>query len=59
MPVPAHRTDDAYYEPLSELRLPPGTELYLGLVHVSDDVTGPRQRMAVAAQYVRDFGIAS
>jgi hypothetical protein len=59
MPVPAHRTDDAYYEPLSGLRLPPGTELYLGLVHVSDGVPGTRQRMAAAAKYVGDFGIAS
>jgi hypothetical protein len=59
MPVPVDRADDAYYEPLSGLRLPAGTELYLGLVHVSDGVAGTRQRMAVAAKYVRDFGIAS
>jgi hypothetical protein len=59
MPVPVHRTDDAYYQPLSGLRLPTGTELYLGLVHVSDGVAGTRQRMAVAGKYVRDFGIAS
>ena len=59
MPVPAHRTDDAYYQPLSGLRLPPGTELYLGLVHVSDGVAGTRQRMAAAGKYVRGFGIAS
>ena len=59
MPVPAHRADDAYYQPLSGLRLPPGTELYLGLVHVTDGVAGTRQRMAVAGKYVRDFGIAS
>ena len=59
MPVPAHRTDDAYYQPLSGLRLPPGTELYLGLVHVSDGVAGTRQRMVAAGKYVRGFGIAS
>ncbi|HEX9041175.1 MAG TPA: hypothetical protein VF838_09110 [Trebonia sp.] len=59
MPVPVNRTDDAYYQPLSGLRLPAGTELYLGLVHVSDGVAGTRQRMAVAARYARDFGIAS
>lgn len=59
MPVPAQRTDDGYYEPLSGLRLPSGTELYLGLVHVSDGVEGTRHRMAVAAKYVHDFGIAS
>jgi hypothetical protein len=30
MPVPIHRSDDAYFQPLSGLRLKPGTELYLG-----------------------------
>jgi len=59
MPVPAHRTDEGFYEPLSGLRLPAGTELYLGPVHVSDGVEGTRHRMAMAGKYVRDFGIAS
>ena len=59
MPVPVHRTDEVFYQPLSGLRLPAGTELYLGLVHVSDGVEGTRHRMAVAGKYVRDFGIAS
>ena len=59
MPVPVHRADEDFYEPLSGLRLPAGTELYLGLVHVSDGVAGTRQRMAAAGKYVRGFGIAS
>jgi hypothetical protein len=59
MPVPVSRTDDAFYAPLSQLRLPAGTELYLGLVHVSDGVEGTRRRMAVASKYVQEFGIAS
>jgi hypothetical protein len=59
MPVPVHRTDEGFYQPLSGLRLPAGTELYLGLVHVSDGVEGTRHRMAMAGKYVRDFGIAS
>ena len=59
MPVPVHWTGDDQYAPLSGLRLPPGTELYLGLVHVSDGVAGTRRRMAVAARYAPDFGIAS
>jgi hypothetical protein len=59
MPVPVHWTGDEHYAPLSGLRLPPGTELYLGLVHVSDGVAGTRRRMAMAAKYARDFGIAS
>jgi hypothetical protein len=59
MPVPVSRTDDGFYAPLSQLRLPTGTELYLGLVHVSDGVEGARRRMAVARKYVPEFGIAS
>jgi methionine synthase II (cobalamin-independent) len=59
MPVPINRTDDAFYAPLSQLRLPAETELYLGLVHASDGVEGTRRRMAVASKYVPEFGIAS
>ncbi len=59
MPVPIDRRDDAYFEPLTRLRLPPGTELYLGLVHAADGVDGTRARMATAREYAADFGIAS
>ncbi|HLH26149.1 MAG TPA: hypothetical protein VK066_26830 [Chloroflexota bacterium] len=59
MPVPVDRDDDAYYAPLTGLKLPPGTELYLGLVHTQDGVEGTRRRMAVARRYVPEFGIAS
>jgi hypothetical protein len=59
MPVPIDRNDDAYFQPLSGLRQPPGTELYLGLVHAADGVDGTRARMATASKYVQDFGIAS
>jgi methionine synthase II (cobalamin-independent) len=59
MPVPVSRTDDAFFAPLTQLRLPASTELYLGLVHVSDGVEGTRRRMAVASKYVPKFGIAS
>ena len=38
MPVPRDRSDDAYFAPLSELRLKRGTELSLGLVHFTDGV---------------------
>jgi hypothetical protein len=59
MPVPIDRRDDAYFAPLQALRLPEGTELYLGLVHAADGVSGTRERMATARKYVSDFGIAS
>jgi hypothetical protein len=59
MPVPRDRDDDAYFAPLTNLRLAPSTELYLGLVHAIDGVEGTVRRMATASKYVSDFGIAS
>src|SRR2546423_15536600 len=59
MPVPVNRTDEAYYAPLSELKLNPKTKLFLGLVHDTDGVEGTRRRIKVAAKYARDFGIAA
>jgi hypothetical protein len=59
LPVPRDRDDAAYFAPLSELRLPPSTGLYLGLVHLSDGAEGTRRRAATARGYVRDFGVAT
>jgi hypothetical protein len=36
MPVPRGRTDEAYYEPLSDLDLLPETKIALGLVHYTE-----------------------
>jgi methionine synthase II (cobalamin-independent) len=58
MPVPINRADDAYFEPLEKLRLSLGTELYLGVVH-SDGIDATKKRIATAAKYVSDFGIAT
>jgi hypothetical protein len=58
MPVPINRSDDAYFQPLTGLRLSPGTELYLGLVH-ADGVEATQTRIAAANKYVTDFGIAT
>ncbi|MBI2149288.1 MAG: hypothetical protein HYU27_01620 [Acidobacteria bacterium] len=59
MPVPMDRTDDAYFVPLKQLQLKPGTELYLGLVHAQDGVEGTKKRIAAAKKHLREFGIAS
>lgn len=59
MPVPKDRCDDAFFAPLKNLRLPPETELYLGLVHFTDQEEGARQRIAAAARVVPKFGIAT
>lgn len=59
MPVPRDRNDDAYFEALVDLDLPPETHLSLGLIHHTDGVDGTRARMATADRYVRDYGIAT
>jgi len=59
MPVPVDRSDDAFYAPLRNLKLPVGTELYLGLVHDEDGIEGTRNRMAAARRCVGTFGIAT
>lgn len=59
MPVPIERSDDAYFKPLDGLKLPPETELYLGVVHATDGVEGTRKRIAAAQRHVHGFGIGS
>jgi len=59
MPVPRDRGDAAYFAPLSELRLQPSTECYLGLVHITDGVEGTEARIAAAREFVTDFGVAT
>ncbi len=58
MPVPMERSDDAYFEPLRKLKLSPGTDLFLGLVH-GDGVEATRKHIETAAKHVADFGIAT
>jgi hypothetical protein len=59
LPVPRERTDDAYFAPLRELKLQPGTELYLGLVHLTDGVEGRQRRIEAAQRVVTHFGIGT
>jgi hypothetical protein len=59
MPVPRDRKDDAYFAPLRGLRLHEGTELYLGLIHVTGGAAGTRERIAAAERTLTDFGIAT
>ena len=59
MPVPRDRTDDAYFAPLAKLALKKNTELYLGLVHMTDGEEGSRRRMAAAEKVRSDFGIGT
>lgn len=59
MPVPRNRDDIAYFGPLKQLKLPPNTELYLGLIHLTDGIAGARRRVAAAKQIISDFGVAT
>ena len=59
LPVPIGRDDEAYFEPLADLRLRPETELYLGVVHLADGVEGARRRIAAARRHVDGFGVAT
>jgi hypothetical protein len=58
MPVPKGRTDDGYFAPLDQLRLRPGTALYLGLVH-HDDAAGDLARLAAARRHAQVDGVAT
>jgi hypothetical protein len=59
LPVPVDRSDDDYFRPLADLKLKPGTEIYLGLVHGTDGAAGTRKRIATASRHLKDFGIAT
>jgi hypothetical protein len=59
MPVPRERRDTDYVAPLKNLKLMPGTELYLGLLHLTDGVAGARARIEAATAFRNDFGIAT
>lgn len=59
MPVPRERDDDAYFAPLKNLKLKPGTEFYLGLVHLTDGIQGAKRRLAAAKRVVSNFGVAT
>jgi hypothetical protein len=59
LPVPRGRDDDAYYAPLENLQLHPETELYLGLVHMTDGAEGAQRRIETAKRHVQHFGVAT
>jgi hypothetical protein len=59
MPVPRDRDDDPYFSPLRDLQLKSGTELYLGLIHLTDGVEGAKRRAAAAKRVMSDFGVAT
>ena len=58
LPVPKGRVDDAYFATLEKLKLKPGTELYLGLIH-HNDADGDAKRLAAARRHARVDGVGT
>jgi hypothetical protein len=58
-PVPIDRDDAAYFAPLAELRLPEGTEVYAGVVHVADGAEGAQRRLDPVRAVFPDAGVAT
>jgi methionine synthase II (cobalamin-independent) len=59
LPVPRERSDSEYFEPLQHLKLPPETEVFLGLIHLTDGGQGADARIRAANRHIRKFGIAA
>jgi hypothetical protein len=58
--IPVPRDSDAtYLAPLVDLHLPAATELYLGVVHLTDGLTGAQRRIDAARQVIAEFGVAT
>ncbi|HEX6470283.1 MAG TPA: hypothetical protein VF069_14390 [Streptosporangiaceae bacterium] len=49
--------DDGFFAPLADLRAA-DTRVYLGIILPLDGIPGLRRRMATAARYLDDFGVA-
>jgi hypothetical protein len=59
MPIPREWTEERYFAPLADLKLPSGTELYLGLFHIRTGEDANYTRARAAQRYVKKFGIAT
>jgi hypothetical protein len=58
MPVPIDRNDDAYFAPLDGLRLGSTTQLFLGLIHPEEGLSGAQVKIAAARRHSRAFGVS-
>lgn len=58
MPVPKDRVDDAYFEPLKDLKLGTDAELVLGLAHPGD-LEGTKKRIEVAGKFAETFAVST
>lgn len=58
LPVP-RAAGERYFQPLADLRVPAGVEVYLGLVHHTDGAAGSRRRIGEAGRRLKDFGVST
>jgi hypothetical protein len=59
-PVPFDRRDAEFLQPMRTVGLSDATELYVGLLHLADGISGARERVGVAQRVLdRSFGIAT
>jgi hypothetical protein len=60
VPVSRQRVDAAYLEPMRRANLSADTELFVGLIHPTDDTSVALQRIATAHGVLhRPFGVAT
>jgi methionine synthase II (cobalamin-independent) len=59
LPVPLTRATDDFFAPMRDFALSPKTEIYLGLIHAADGIEGTNERIALAHNYVPEFGIST
>ena len=59
LPIPSAPDDAAFVEPLRRLRLQPGTEVYLGLLHPGEVDEATKRRIALARTALDAFGVAT
>lgn len=59
LPIPRDWTEPARYSDLSSFKLPEGTEMILGLLHLTDGIDGARTRIAAARSHLASFGLAT
>ena len=59
IPIPRGWMGPKSYQPLSNLKLPEETKIYLGLLHFTDGREGAERRVSIARQYVSHFGVAT
>ncbi len=59
MPVPRAGRMTPIFAPLKGLTTSASTEIYLGLVHLTDGIEGTRKRLQTARRHLTGFGIAT